>query len=318
MTAKPEKILIDCDPGQDDAVALFLALADVTQLEVLGITTVAGNVPLSLTARNARIICDLAGQTSLPVYAGCRRPLARELVTAEAVHGKTGIDGVELFEPNTPLLPEHAVQYLVSTLGAAEPSSVTLVATGPLTNVATALVQAPQIATSLKRIVLMGGAMREAGNITPSAEFNFYVDPHAAEIVLGCGRPIVVFGLDVTHQVVATPERTQRIRGLANPVAVATANMLEFYARFNVAIQRAAGAPLHDPCTIAYLLDEALFAGRECYIRVETESALTRGHSAVDYWGVTAEAPNAVWIDRADDEGFYQLLTAALARYAAG
>ena len=212
----PRPIIIDCDPGQDDAVALFLAMASPDELEILGITTVAGNVPLELTQRNARMMCDLAGQQALPVFAGCEKPMVLDAITAEYIHGNTGIDGVDVFEPETPLQEQHAVDYLIETLLAAEEGSVTLVPTGPMTNLGTAIEREPEILDGVREIVSMGGAMREGGNRSPSAEFNILVDPHAADIVYNCGKPITAMGLDVTHKVLSTRERVARIRELGN------------------------------------------------------------------------------------------------------
>lgn len=308
-------VIIDCDPGQDDAVALLLAFASPEDLDVLGITTVGGNVPLSLTQRNARMMCDLAGRRDARVFAGCDRPMRRPLMTAEAVHGNTGIDGIDVFEPETPLCDAHAVDFIVGTLTAATDGSVTLVATGPLTNVATAMHKDPRILPKIGQIVLMGGAMREGGNRTPSAEFNMLVDPDAADIVLRCGRPITQMGLDVTHQVLSTPERVGRIRALGNPVAGAVAGMLGFFERFDLHKYRSRGAPLHDPCTVAWLLRPDLFEGRECNVSVETESPLTLGHTAVDFWHVTDRPVNVNWIHDVDADGFYGLLVERLARY---
>ena len=206
----PRKVIIDCDPGQDDAVALFLAMASPEELEILGITTVAGNVPLELTQRNARMMCDIAGRKELRVFAGCDRPMTLPPITAEYIHGDTGIDGVDVFDPETPLQEQHAVDFIVETLLAADESSVTLVPTGPMTNVATAIRREPAILGRVEQIVAMGGAMREGGNRSPSAEFNVLADPHAAEIVYNCGRPVTAMGLDVTHQVLSTRERVAR------------------------------------------------------------------------------------------------------------
>jgi len=186
------KIIIDCDPGQDDAVMLLLALACPDEFDILGITTVAGNVPLKLTERNARIMCELAGRTDVPVYAGCKKPMRRELITAENVHGKTGIDGVDVYDPTMPLQDQHAVDFIIETLLKAEKNSVTLVPTGPLTNIGQAIHQQPDILPKIEQIVLMGGAMREGGNTTPCAEFNILEDPDAAQIVLHCGRPLTI------------------------------------------------------------------------------------------------------------------------------
>ena len=264
----PRKIIIDCDPGQDDAVALFLALASTDELEVLGITTVAGNVPLALTQRNARMVCDIAGRQDLRVFAGCERPLELDPITAEYIHGNTGIDGVSVFEPKTPLQEQHAVDFIVEALlDSKEP--VTLVPTGPMTNIATAMQREPSVLKNVEQVVSMGGAMREGGNRSPSAEFNILVDPHAADIVYNCGRPVIAMGLDVTHQVLSTRERVARIRGLDNEVAEATAGMLSFFHRYDTKKYGSEGAPLHDPCTVAWLLRPDLFATKRCNISVE-------------------------------------------------
>ena len=308
-------IILDCDPGQDDAVALLLAMAAPTELNLLGITTVAGNVPLEKTQRNARIICDLAGRRDVPVFAGCERPLVREPITAENVHGEEGIDGMEIFEPKTGLSATHAVDFIVDTLKAADEDSVTLVPTGPLTNIATAIERDRSILGSVKEVVLMGGAMRESGNRSPSAEFNILVDPHAADIVFNCGRPVVAMGLDVTHQVLATPERVARIRALGNPVAKAVAGMLGFFERFDKNKYGSEGAPLHDPCTVAYLLKPELFEGKDVNVSVECDSDLTVGHTAVDFWHVTDRPVNTRWMYEVNADGFYELLTERLEKH---
>ena len=313
MTAR--KVIIDCDPGQDDAVALFLAMSSPAELDILGITTVAGNVPLELTQRNARMMCDVAGLTDLPVYAGCERPMVLEPITAEYIHGNTGIDGVDVFEPDTPLQHGHAVDFIIDTLLAADKGTVTLVPTGPMTNVATAIQREPAILDSVQEIVAMGGAMREGGNRSPSAEFNVLVDPHAADIVYNSGKPVTAFGLDVTHQVLSTRERVARIRALDNAVAVATADMLSFFHRYDTKKYGSEGAPLHDPCTIAWLLQPDLFVTRRCNLSVEKESALTLGHTAVDFWHVTDRPHNVDWAYEVDADGFYDLLIERLARF---
>lgn len=296
-------------------MALLLAFASPDELEVLGVTTVAGNVPLKLTQRNARMLCDIAGRQDTAVFAGCDRPMQRELVTAEYVHGETGIDGLEVFDPATPLQEQYAVDFIIDTLLAADAASVTLVPTGPLTNIGTAIQREPAILRAIDELVIMGGAMRESGNRSPSAEFNIIVDPDAAAIVFGCGRPITALGLDVTHQVLSTRERVARIAALDNPAAAATAGMLSFFDRYDTEKYASAGAPLHDPCTVAYLLRPELFAGKECNISIETQSALTLGHTAVDFWHVTDRPVNANWIHTVDADGFYELLTTRLARF---
>ena len=311
----PHPIIIDCDPGQDDAVALFLAMSSPDELEILGITTVAGNVPLTLTRRNARMMCDIAGRQDIRVFSGCDKPMVREAITAEYIHGNTGIDGVDVFEPNTPLQQQHAVDFIIETLLAADDASITLVPTGPLSNIGTAIDKEPAILRHVKQIVVMGGAMREGGNRSPSAEFNILVDPQAAELVFNCGRPIVVMGLDVTHQVLSTRGRVDRIRALDNPAAEATAGMLSFFHRYDSKKYGSEGAPLHDPCTVAWLLEPGLFQTRQCNLSVETESELTMGHTAVDFWHVTDRPHNVHWAHAVDADGFYTLLTDRLFRF---
>ncbi len=309
------KVILDCDPGQDDAINQLLAMSSPDDLEILGITAVAGNVPLPLTQRNARLICDIGARPDLRVFAGREEPLQRPLVTAEYVHGANGIDGIDIYEPDHPLQEQHAVDFIVETLSAAKAGSVTLVPTGPLTNIASALQKAPDIAQSIESIVLMGGAMREGGNCTPSAEFNIYVDPQAAKIVFDCGRPIIALGLDVTHKVLATSARVDRIRALDNRAASATVGMLDFFNRYDTAKYGSLGSPLHDPCTCAYLLAPELFTEKSCNISVEVDSELTMGHTAVDYWNVTDKAHNAMWVHDVDADQFFGLLTERLARF---
>jgi purine nucleosidase len=311
----PRKVIIDCDPGQDDAVALFLALSSPDDIELLGITTVAGNVPLELTQRNARMMCDIAQRRDTPVFAGCDRPMVVEPITAEYIHGSTGIDGVDVFDPETPLQEQHAVDFIIEALLGADRDSVTLVPTGPMTNVATAMRREPAILERIEQVVAMGGAMREGGNRSPSAEFNVLADPHAADIVYNCGRPVTAMGLDVTHQVLSTRERVARLRALGNPVADATAGMLSFFHRYDTKKYGTEGAPLHDPCTIAWLLDPDLFRTRHCNVSVEKESGLTLGHTAVDFWHVTDRAPNVDWAYEVDADGFYDLLVDRLGRF---
>ncbi|WP_420586886.1 nucleoside hydrolase [Ruegeria sp.] len=310
----PRKIIIDTDPGQDDAVAILLAFASPEEIDVLGITAVAGNVPLELTAKNARIVCELAGHTHVPVYAGCDRPLNRPLVTAEHVHGKTGLDGPVLPDPQMPLTDGHAVDFIIDTLHAHEPGTVTLCPLGPLTNIATAFQKAPDIVDRVQEIVLMGGAYFEVGNITPAAEFNIYVDPEAAEIVFKSGAPIVVMPLDVTHDALVTPHRNDAFRALDSKVGHAVAEMTDFFERFDKEKYGSDGAPLHDPCVTAYLIRPELFSGRHINVEIETQSELTLGMTVADWWRVTGRAPNAMFMGDVDAAGFFDLLTERLAR----
>ena len=307
------KIIIDTDPGQDDAVAILLALAS-PELEVLGIVAVAGNVPLVLTEANARRIVELAGRPEMPVHAGAVCPLVRPLVTAEHVHGRTGLDGADLPAPSVPLHPQHGVDFIVETLLAAEPGEVTLCTLGPLTDVALALNRAPAIAPRIREIVMMGGAYFEVGNITPTAEFNVYVDPEAADVVLRSGVPITMLPLDVTHGALATPDRLARFRALGNRPGTVVADMLGFSERFDKEKYAGAGAPIHDPNVIAWLLKPELYEGRRINVAVECASPLTLGMTVADYWRVTQKPANALFIRSLDAGGFFDLLTERLGR----
>lgn len=309
----PRKIIIDTDPGQDDAVAILLALASPDEIEVLGITAVAGNVPLDLTQRNARIVCEVAGKDEVKVFAGCDRPMARDLVTAEHVHGKTGLDGVVLPDPKMPLQDRHAVDFIIDTLRAEAPGTVTLCPLGPLTNIATALQKAPDIAERIQQIVLMGGAYFEVGNITPTAEFNIYVDPKAADIVMKSGFDIVVMPLDVTHKALVTKPRNDAFRALGS-VGEVVASWTDFFERFDKEKYGSAGAPLHDPCVIAYLIRPDLFQGRHINVEIETQSDLTMGMTVADWWRVSGREANAMFMGDVDADGFFDLLTERLGR----
>ena len=310
----PRKIIIDTDPGQDDAVAILLALASPEELEVLGVVAVAGNVGLHHNANNARKVVELSGRRDVPVYAGCARPLRRTLVTAEHVHGDTGLNGPDLPDPTIPLQAQHGVDYLVDTLMAAEPGTITLCTLGPLTNIAMAMIKQPAIIERIGEIVMMGGAYFEVGNITPAAEFNIYVDPEAADIVLRSGVPITMLPLDVTHQIQSTPERLAAILALGNNSGEAVHAMLSFSESFDLKKYGWEGAPLHDPTVIAYLLQPDLFKGRQCNVSVETASELTVGMTVTDYWHVTDKPRNVNYLRNGDAEGFFALLTDRLAR----
>ena len=307
------KIIIDTDPGQDDAVAILLALA-APELQVLGITTVAGNVPLALTSRNARVACELARRPDVPVFAGCDRPLARALVTAEHVHGKTGLDGADLPDPVMPLQDTHAVDFLIETLRRESAGSVTLCTLGPLTNVATAFARAPDIVPRVAEVVAMGGAYFEVGNITPAAEFNIYVDPEAAAAVVASGVPLTIVPLDVTHKALTTRARIEAFRALGTPVGQAVAGWTDFFERFDMAKYGSEGAPLHDPLVIAWLLAPDLFTGRHVNVEIETEGRYTLGMTVADWWHVSGRPANAMFLGGVDAAGFYALLTDRLAR----
>jgi purine nucleosidase len=310
----PRKIIIDTDPGQDDAVAILLALASPDEIEVLGITAVAGNVPLALTARNARIVCELAGRPDIAVFAGCDRPLGRKLVTAEHVHGQSGLNGPVLPDPVMALQAAHAVDFIIDTLRREPPGAVTLCALGPLTNIAMAFEKAPDIVARLAGIVLMGGAYFEVGNITPAAEFNIYVDPQAAEIVFRSGADLTVMPLDVTHKALVTRARNDAFRALGTRVGTAVAEMTDFFERFDRKKYGSDGAPLHDPCVTAFLIRPELFSGRRVNVEIETRSDLTLGMTVADWWRVTDRPANAMFMGDVDADGFFALLTERLAR----
>ncbi|MDO9417748.1 nucleoside hydrolase [Pararhizobium sp.] len=310
----PRKIIIDTDPGQDDAAAIMLAFGSPDDIAVLGLTAVAGNVPLTMTSRNVRIVCELCNRPDAKVYAGAEKPIARALVTAEHVHGKTGLDGTELNEPVMALQPGHAVDFIIETLRGEEAGTVTLCTLGPLTNIAMALQKAPDIAPRIRELVMMGGGFFEGGNITPAAEFNVYVDPEAADVVFRAGIPIVMMPLDVTHQVLTHKSRVKRIHDIGTPATKAMAEMLEFFERFDIEKYGSDGGPLHDPTVIAYLLKPELFSGRDCNVEIEVSSPLTVGMTVVDWWQVTERPHNAKVMRTVDSDGFFDLLIERFAR----
>ncbi|MGD9480053.1 nucleoside hydrolase [Shinella sp. G-2] len=311
--SEPRKIIIDTDPGQDDAAAIMLALGS-PELDILGITTVAGNVPLSRTSTNARIILEFCARPEVKVFAGADKPVARPLVTAEHVHGKTGLDGPDLHEPQMPLQAQLAVDFIIETLKREPAGTVTLCTLGPLTNIALALEKAPEIAGRVRELVMMGGGFFEGGNITPAAEFNIYVDPEAAAAVFRSGIPIVMMPLDVTHKVLTLKSRVARLREIGSRPATALVQMLDFFERFDVEKYGSDGGPLHDPTVIAYLLKPELFSGRDCNVEVETASPLTVGMTVVDWWQVTGRKHNARVMKDVDADGFFALLTERVGR----
>jgi purine nucleosidase len=303
-------IVIDTDPGIDDAVAILLALAS-PELEVLGLVTVAGNVPLAATTHNALAVLELAGRPEIPVYAGCPRPIALDALAAERSHGAGGLGDLVLPAPTRTAQPAHGVIWLIETLRQAPPRRITLCALGPLTNIATALVMAPEIAAAVDRLVLMGGGSR--GNVTPAAEFNIHADPQAAAIVFASGIPITMVPLDVTLQVRSTEERVAPIRSLGTRVGAAAAELL--------GPRRALGQPpmaMHDPCVIAWLLSPELFQGHDAAVAVETQGALTLGMTIIDRpeidrSGRAGRPANAHVLDTVDADGLYRLLAERLA-----
>lgn len=307
------RVVIDTDPGQDDAVAILLALAS-PEIEVLGICSVAGNVPLPLTTLNVLRVCELAGRPDVPVHAGAAGPLVRTPVTAEAVHGTSGLDGPELPEPRMRPRESHAVDFLIETLRREPANSVTLCTLGPLTNIALAFALAPKVRERVARIVAMGGAFSEGGNTTPSAEFNIFADPHAAQAVLHAGVPVVLHPLDATHRCLTRRDRVAAFGELGTRVGAAVAEMLAYYERFDERKYGTDGGPLHDPNVIAWLLRPEIYRGRDVNVEVETGSELTMGHTAVDWWGVSGRPSNVHFVREVDDDAFFELLTERIAR----
>ncbi|MGR6751713.1 pyrimidine-specific ribonucleoside hydrolase RihA [Aeromonas veronii] len=305
-----QPVILDCDPGHDDAIALILALAS-PELKVLAVTTSAGNQTPDKTLNNALRILTLLGRDDIPVAAGAPKPLARELIIADNVHGESGLDGPKLpdpaFAPQAMTGLELMAKYLRESL---EP--VTLVPTGPLTNIALLLAAHPELKPRIARIVLMGGAAG-AGNWTPAAEFNIYVDPEAADMVFKSGIPITMCGLDVTHEAQVMDEDIERVRAITNPVAQCVAGLLDFFMIYHRDPKWGfAGAPLHDPCTIAWLLAPELFHGVECRVDIETRGEHTVGMTVVDRYGLTGKPANALVLLGLDRPGFIDLLVTRL------
>lgn len=308
-------VIIDCDPGVDDAVALLLAFAATHELKLLGITTVAGNVSAALTARNACLIRQIADRSDVPVHAGAQRPLRRDPVEAGHFHGESGLGDLLIEEPKQGVTPGHAVDFIVTTLRAAIDSGykICIVITGPMTNVASALQRDPRLIEGIECFAIMGGARSEGGNITASAEYNIYADPDAAQYVFNAGPTVYAFGLDATHQVRATPARTARLRELGSRQALAAVQLLEFSNALPANGPREQGSPLHDPCPVAWLLAPELFRFRPCHIDVEVDSALTLGHTAVEFRAASGRTQNVQWAIEADAEGVFALLERYLA-----
>lgn len=307
-----QRIVLDCDPGHDDAIAILLA-ARAPGITLEAITTVAGNQTVDKTAYNALRVCSLAGIHSVPIAKGMDRPLVRDLVTAASIHGSSGLDGPSLPEPTLTLAPLHAVDLLIELLLASE-GDLTIVATGPLTNIATAMRRESRIVPKIQRIVLMGGAIG-LGNWTPAAEFNIYVDPEAAHIVFSCGRPVTMVGLDVTHTALATPEVRSRIRALGTPVAHLVDDLLGFFAETYLRVFGFAAPPLHDPCAVAHVVDSTLLRTQPMRVEIELRGEWTLGRTVCDAHGVTGKLANAQVGVGIDAPRFWDLLIETLATY---
>lgn len=307
----PLPVILDGDPGLDDAIAWLLAFASPEELDVLALTTVHGNVGLNLTTRNAGVTLALAG-ADVPVYAGADRPLLRPLATAPEVHGESGLPAADLPGPSREAEAKHAVNFIVRTVRE-RPGEVTLVATGPLTNVALAFRLAPDLPGLLREVVWMGGSTRE-GNRTPAAEFNALADPHAAQIVLGSGAQVRMFGLNATMQAVATPDRVGQLRALGNRAGTVSADFLTFYAGVYRERYKMTGGALHDPLAVAATIRPSLCEMRPMHVQVETHEGLNFGRTVCDLHGVTGEAANVEVAVGVDDGAFFELLLERVGR----
>ncbi|GGJ81810.1 hypothetical protein GCM10007063_00300 [Lentibacillus kapialis] len=306
-----KKIIIDCDPGHDDAMAIILAASGVSHLQIEAITTVAGNVGVEKNTRNALKICDLVGLRDVPVAMGADRPLIREPLEAAHVHGKSGLDGTGLPEkPVKRTVDTHAVDILIDKLMASD-GDITLVPIGPLTNIAMAIRKEPLIVSKINEITLMGGGTY--GNRTSVAEFNIYADAEAARIVFESGAPITIFGLDVTHQALASSDKLEELTVIDNLAATTVADMITFYS--NAYKGNFAGAALHDPCPIAYLIDPSIFELRQVRADIETKGEFTYGMTVVDFKGATGKTLNARFATWLDQDRFWQLFLDALRSY---
>jgi purine nucleosidase len=306
------KIILDCDPGHDDAMAILLAHGSA-EIELLAITTVAGNQTLDKTTLNARRVCTVAGIRDVPIARGCDRPLLRELVTAPEIHGQSGLDGPAFGEPTVALAQAHAVDLIVDLLMASAPGEITLVPTGPLTNIAMAVRREPRIVERVKEVVLMGGSYTR-GNVTPAAEFNIYVDPEAAAIVFDAGWPLTMVGLDLTHQAKATPEVVERIAAIDTPPARMVVQLLESYGD---AYRKAVGMgdpPVHDPCTIARLIQPEVVRCVDAFVTVETQGRSTSGMTVAEFRKKYAASFNARVATTLHFDGFWDLVIDAIAR----
>jgi len=304
-----KRILIDCDPGHDDMMAIMLASSS-DDLELLGITTVAGNQTGEKTYRNALKTLTLIGRTDVPVARGADKPLFRDLTVAPEIHGVSGLDGADLPEPRVQGVEQHAVDFLVQTVMESG-TPLILVPTGPLTNVALAMLKDPRITTKLERIVLMGGAVFDS-NITPAAEFNIYVDPEAAKVVFGSGVPITMVGLDVTNKALFGFDDIEELSRLNGNVSRVVSPLLKFFAQANKDIFGFDGAPLHDALAIAHLIKPEVIKTRNMNVEIETEGDLTRGRTVADVYGVTGRSANTAVAMEVDNSLFKEMLFQAI------
>jgi purine nucleosidase len=314
QSAQPIDLIIDTDPGADDVIALLFALASPQELNVRALTTVAGNVRLDKTSRNARLALEWAGCEHVPVYAGASKPLVRKPVYAEHVHGEEGLPGVVVHEPKRGLAEGSAIDFLIDTLLAATPHSMTIAMLGPQTNLALALLREPQIVQGIKQVVVMGGAHFNGGNISPVAEFNLFADPHAAEVVLKSGADLVYLPLDVTHKILTSDARLEQIAALNSKAGKLVGDILQACIGGDMERYGIPGGPVHDATVIAYLLKPALFSGRSVNVVADSREGPTFGQTIVDWYDSLNAPKNAFWVDSGDAQGFFDLLIERLAR----
>ena len=314
QAAEKIDLIIDTDPGADDVVALLLALASPEELHVRAITTVAGNVRLDKTSRNARLAREWAARESVPVYAGAPRPLVRAPIYADDIHGQEGLPGVPVHDPAKGLATGNAVQYLIDTLQHAEPHSITIAMLGPQTNLALALGQAPEIVGGIKEVIVMGGAHFNGGNITPVAEFNLFADPHAAQVVLASGVKLTYVPLDVTHKMLTSEARLQQIAAVNNKAGALVVDILQAYVKADMAHYGLPGGPVHDASVVAYLLKPELFSGRAVHLAIDSREGPTFGQTIADWYGTLKQKPNVFWVQNGDSQGFFDLLAERLGR----
>lgn len=315
MTVKaPRKVIILTDPGQDQAAAIMMMLGLPEHFEVLGLVATAGNIDLSYTLENTLKLIELTGRLDVPVYAGCPSPIRRELVIADHVHGPTGMDGPELPKPSIKPSSKSGVDFIIETIRNAPPKTITITSLSPLTNLALALLLAPDIALRIQEVVAMAGAYFEGGNITPTAEFNAYVDPEAVERVLNAGMKLTLLPLDVTHQMRSTRQRLDDMKNTGTKSGIALSEMLTFSEAFDLKKYQWDGAPLHAPCVPLFVLEPEMFSGRQINVSVELSSPLTMGMTVADWWQITDRPKNVFWVRNGDDKRFYELLNDSLRR----
>ncbi|NLM12022.1 MAG: nucleoside hydrolase [Clostridiaceae bacterium] len=303
-----KKVIIDCDPGHDDAIALLLA-SRADNIKILGVTTVAGNSEVYNTTRNARKVLDYADVFDVPVYRGCEKPLMRNLyrLTGAIIHGEDGLGGPSIPDPVTPIEKEHAVDYIIRTLKESD-EKITLIPTGPLTNIAMALTKAPEIKAKIDKIIIMGGAIMDAGNITSAAEFNMYVDPEAAKIVFASGCNIYLNTLDVSMKAVFYEEDIERLRLQGDKVSVIVAQLLDFFADTHVKHFNFRACPVHDALCVGILIDESIIEYQKTFVDISVNDPLTMGETVADLWGITGNEPNCHISVKVDREKFVNMI----------